>query len=64
MADLTSALESLKKAGIRIYDTDDLPSCDSISTGSLVLDSILGEGQGVLTRRLTQFFSKIPLENV
>ena len=53
---LNSALESLKKSGIAVYKTGDLPECEVIPTGSLICNKIMGGG--VCTRRLTQIFSK------
>lgn len=53
---LTSALEALKKSGVRIYDTHTLPQPEYIKTGSLILDKLLDGG--VPTRRLTQFFGR------
>lgn len=53
---LNSALEALKKSGVRIYDTHTLPCPEHIKTGSLILDKLLDGG--VPTRRLTQFFGK------
>lgn len=53
---LNNALEALKKSGIRIYNTSNVPRPEYIKTGSLILDRLL-EG-GVPTRRITQFFGK------
>lgn len=53
---LNSALEALKKSGVRIYDTHTVPQPEHIKTGSLILDKLLDGG--VPTRRLTQFFGK------
>lgn len=53
---LNTALDSLKRAGIRVYNSDALPKCENIKTGSLILDKLLDGG--VKTRRITQFFSK------
>ena len=53
---LSSALDALKKNGVRIYDIHNLPCPEHIKTGSLILDKLLDGG--VPTRRLTQFFGK------
>lgn len=53
---LNSALEALKKSGIRIYSSDTLPKPEYIKTGSLMLDKLLGGG--ITTRRLHQFFGR------
>lgn len=53
---LNAALDTLKKNGVRIYDTHSLPRPEHIKTGSLILDKLLDGG--VPTRRLTQFFGK------
>lgn len=53
---LNSALDALKKNGIRIYGNDDIPKVERIKTGSLMLDRLLNGG--VPTRRITQFFGK------
>lgn len=53
---LNSALEALKKSGIRIYTEDTVPKPEHIKTGSLLLDKLLDGG--LETRRLTQFFGK------
>lgn len=53
---LVSALEALKKSGISVYKSDNLPECEVIPTGSLICNQIMNGG--VYTRRLTQLFSK------
>lgn len=53
---LSSALESLKKAGISVYKTNNLPECDVIPTGSLVFNQIMNGG--VHTRRLEMLFAR------
>lgn len=53
---LMSALETLKKNGIRVYNNDDLPECEVIPTASLICNQIMDGG--VRTRRITQLFSK------
>lgn len=53
---LNSALEALKKSGIRIYNNDTVPKQEYIKTGSLILDKLLGGG--ISTRRIHQFFGK------
>lgn len=53
---LDYALQALKKSGMSIYKTDNLPSCDVIPTDSLIFNKVMNGG--VYTRRLTQLFSK------
>lgn len=53
---LTSALQALKKSGMTVYKTDNLPACDVIPTDSLICNKIMNGGAH--TRRLTQLFSK------
>lgn len=53
---LASALEALKKDGIRAYAPSTLPECETIPTGSLIFNHVMDGG--VKTRRITQFFSK------
>lgn len=53
---LNSALEALKKSGMRIYDNNSVPKPEYIKTGSMILDKLLNGG--VPTRRITQFFGK------
>ena len=53
---LNSALEALKKSGVRVYTPDNLPECEIIPTGSMIFNKIMDGG--VRTRRLTQLFSR------
>lgn len=53
---VASALEALKKNGIRVYSTGTLPECEVIPTSSLIFNKIMDGG--VRTRRITQIFSK------
>lgn len=53
---LKSALDSLKKDGVRVFTSETLPQCDIIPTSSLVFNQIMDGG--VRTRRITQFFSR------
>lgn len=53
---LNSALEALKKSGMRVYTNEDVPTQEYIKTGSLILDKLLGGG--ISTRRIHQFFGK------
>lgn len=53
---LNSALEALKKSGMRVYTNETVPKQEYIKTGSLILDKLLGGG--ISTRRIHQFFGK------
>lgn len=53
---LTSALEALKKSGIRVYDKETIPECDVIPTGSLIFNQVMNGG--FHTRRLEQLFAR------
>lgn len=47
---LNSALEALKKNGIRVYDEKTIPECEVIPTGSLIFNQVMNGG--FHTRRL------------
>lgn len=53
---LNSALEALKKSGVRVYTPNNLPECEIIPTGSLIFNQVMDGG--VRTRRITQLFSR------
>lgn len=53
---LNSALEALKKSGIRIYTEETIPECETIPTGSLIFNQIMDGG--VHTRRLEMIFAR------
>lgn len=52
---LTSALDALKKNGVRVYNQTTIPKCDAIPTGSLIFNQVMNGG--FHTRRTTQLFS-------
>lgn len=53
---LNSALEALKKNGVRIFNNESMPVCDIIPTGSLIFNEIMNGG--FHTRKLEQLFAK------
>lgn len=53
---LTAALDALRKSGMTVYKTDNLPECEVIPTGSLICNKVMNGG--VHTRRIEQIFSK------
>lgn len=53
---LSSALEALKKNGIRVYSSNAVPECDVIPTGSLIFNQVMNGG--FHTRRLEQVFAR------
>lgn len=53
---LNSALEALKKSGIRVYQKESMPECEVIPTGSIVFNKIMNGG--FHTRKLEQLFAK------
>ena len=53
---LNSALEALKKSGVRVYNSTSIPECDVIPTGSLIFNQVMNGG--FHTRRLEQVFAR------
>ena len=53
---LNSALEALKKNGVRVFTPEQLPECEIIPTSSLIFNKIMDGG--FKTRRISQLFSR------
>lgn len=53
---LNTALEALKKNGMRIYTEDTIPECEVIPTGSLIFNKVMNGG--FHTRKLEQLFAR------